>query len=41
MVVVRDILLAKNFGVTYLGDAFAIAITLPELFQNFLTAGGR
>ena len=39
VVVVRDILLAKSFGVTYLGDAFAIAITLPELFQNFLTAG--
>jgi len=39
VVVVRDILLAKSFGVTYLADAFAIAITLPELFQNFLTAG--
>jgi putative peptidoglycan lipid II flippase len=36
---VRDILLAKNFGVTYLADAYAIASTLPELFQNFLTAG--
>jgi putative peptidoglycan lipid II flippase len=35
----RDILLAKNFGVTHLADAFAIASTLPELFQNFLTAG--
>ena len=35
----REVLVAKHFGTTVLGDAFAIATTLPELFQNFLTAG--
>ena len=35
----REVLLARQFGLSVLGDAWAIASALPELFQNFLTAG--